>query len=151
LRRLEIQFTVTYEAMEFPLKRIFHVGVPGRRFARFRPKVTNGIGSSQRQRNQVINFVVAGLLLGNSILSVRLSFKPSWHCSHLLRIARNANVLSGHIKNVTRRQLQIGNDWRGLLGEDDAGEKQQYRKDSNVHWGTFYSPRHPCAESLNLN
>jgi hypothetical protein len=42
------------------------------------------IRSSQRQRNQVINFIVAGFVLRDSILGVGLSLKPCWHCSHLL-------------------------------------------------------------------
>src|SRR5215831_8021109 len=35
--------------------------------------------------------------------SVRLSFKPYWHCSHLLCVARNAHVLSGYVECVTRQ------------------------------------------------
>jgi len=42
------------------------------------PKITNGIRSSQRQRDQVINFVVAGLVLRDSVFGVRPSFKPCW-------------------------------------------------------------------------
>jgi hypothetical protein len=60
---LEIQLPGTHELVELPLKRIFHIGVPGRSFGRLGPKVTNGIRTSQRQRNQVINFVIAGLVL----------------------------------------------------------------------------------------
>src|SRR6516225_9287453 len=75
----------------FLWKRIFHIGVPGRRFGRLGPKVTNGIRSSQRQRNQVVNFVIAGLVLRDSILGVRLSFKPCRHRPHLLCVARNAH------------------------------------------------------------
>jgi hypothetical protein len=54
-------------------------------------KVTNGIRSSQRQRNQVINFVVASLVLRDSVLGVGLPFKPCWHCSHLFGVARNTH------------------------------------------------------------
>src|SRR5262249_32287152 len=70
------------------------------------PKVTNGNRSSQRQRNQVINFVIARLVLRDSVLGVRLSFKPYWHCSHLLCVARNAHVLSGYVECVPAKRLQ---------------------------------------------
>ena len=30
-----------------------------------------------------------------------------------------------NVECVSRRQLRIGNDWRGLLGEDYLGEKEQ--------------------------
>jgi hypothetical protein len=53
----------------------------------------------------MVDFVIAGLVLRDSILGVRLSFKPSWYRSHLLCIARNAYVLSGHVERVTRRQI----------------------------------------------
>ena len=88
-------------------------------------KVTNGIRSSQRQRNQVINFVIAGLVLRDSVLGVRLPFKPRWYRSHLLCVARNAHILGGYVERVTRRKLWIGQNWRGLLGEDGLSEKQQ--------------------------
>jgi hypothetical protein len=73
----------------------------------------------------VIDFVIAGLVLGDSILGVRLSFKPCWYCSHLLRVAGNTHVLSAYVKRVTWRQLRIGKNWRGLLGEDRLREKQE--------------------------
>jgi hypothetical protein len=117
-------FVGAHEIVEFPLKRIFHIGVPGRCFTRLGPKVTNGIGSSQRQWNQVINLVVAGLVLGDSILGVCFSFKPCRYSSHLLGVARNAHVLSGYVERATMRQFRIGKNWRGLLGEDDLSEKQ---------------------------
>ena len=40
--------------------------------------------------------------VGFLVLGVRLSFKPCWHCSHLLRVARNTHVLSGYLESVTR-------------------------------------------------
>ena len=89
LSGLEIQFTGAYEVVEFPLKGIFHTGVPGRCFTRLRPKVTNRIGPPQREGNQVINFVIASFVLGDSILGVRLFLKPRRHRSHLLCVARN--------------------------------------------------------------
>ena len=58
-------------------------------------------------------------------LHVGLSFGPRRHRSHLLRVARNAHVLSGYFKRVTRRQLRIGKNWCGLLGEDGLSEKQE--------------------------
>ena len=39
--------------------------------------------------------------------------------------ARNAHVLSGYVERVTRRQLWIGKNRRGLLGEDSLSEKQE--------------------------
>ncbi len=55
----------------------------------------------------MVDFVIAGLVLRDSILGIRLSFKPSWYRSHLLCIARNAYVLSGHVERVTRRQISV--------------------------------------------
>jgi hypothetical protein len=43
---LEIQLTGAYELVELPLKRIFHLGVPGQCFCRLGPKVTNRIRAS---------------------------------------------------------------------------------------------------------
>ena len=78
---LQIQLAGAYQLVESPLERIFQVRVPGGCFGRLGPKVTNGIGSSQRQRNQAINFVVTSLVLRDSVLGVGLSFKgPSLFC-----------------------------------------------------------------------
>ena len=82
------------------------------------PKVTNRIRSSQRQRNQVINFVIASLVLRDSVLGVRLPFKPCWYRSHLLCVASNADILSGYVERVTWRELWIRKNWCGLLGEN---------------------------------
>ena len=73
----------------------------------------------------MINFVIASLIPRDSVLGVRLSFKPRWYRSHLLRIARDAHVLSGYVECVTRRQLRVGKDRRGLLAEDGLSEKQE--------------------------
>ena len=121
---LEIQLAGADELVELPLKRIFHIGVPGQCFTRLGPKVTNGIRSSQRQRNQVINFVVASLVLRDTLLGVRLSLKPCRHRSDLLCVAGNAHVLGGYVERITRRGLRIGKNWRGLLGAEGLNEKQ---------------------------
>ena len=73
----------------------------------------------------MINFVIAGLVLGDSILGLRLSFKPCRYRSYLLGVAGNAHVLSGYVECVTRRQLRIRKNRRGLLGEDGLSEKQE--------------------------
>jgi len=73
----------------------------------------------------VVNFVVAGLVLCDSVLGVRLSLKPCRYRSHLLRVAGNAYVLSGYLERVTGRQLGIGKNWRGLPGEDGLCEKEE--------------------------
>ena len=125
MSRLEIQLAGAYEVVKFPLKRIFHVGVPGRRFGRLGPKVANGIRSSQRQRNQVVNLVVARFVFRNPVLGIRLPFEPRRHRPHLLRVAGNADVLSGHVECVTRCQLRIGKNRRGLLGEEGLSEKEK--------------------------
>jgi len=86
----------------------------------------------------VIYFLIASLVLRDFVLGVRLSFKPCWHSSHLLCVARNAHVLSGYVERVTRRQLRIRKNRRGLLGEDEPSEKQQKRKGAqNVHRPVF--------------
>ena len=80
----------------------------------------------------MINFVVAGLVLRDFVLGVRLSFKPCWHCSHLLCVAGNTHVLSGNVECVTRRKLRIG-----LFGEDGLSEKQEDQAAKNVHRRVF--------------
>jgi hypothetical protein len=65
-------------------------------------------------------FVVARLVLGNSIFGVRLSLKPYWNRSHLLGVAGNPYVLSGYFERVTGRQLRIRKNRRGLLGRRRA-------------------------------
>jgi hypothetical protein len=67
----------------------------------------------------VINFVIASLVLRDSILGVRLSFKPCWHRSHLLCVARNAHVLGGYVECVAWRQLRIRKNRRGLLAKTE--------------------------------
>jgi hypothetical protein len=57
--------------------------------------------NSQRQRNQMINFVVSGLVLCDSILGVCLPLKPSWYRSYLFSVAGNANVLRSYVECVT--------------------------------------------------
>jgi hypothetical protein len=99
--------------------------VPQGAASRLGPKITNGIRSSQRQRDQVINFVVAGLVLRYSVLGVRLIFKPRRYRSHLLCVPRNAHVLSGYLERVTRRELRIGENRRGLLGQDGLSKKEK--------------------------
>ena len=82
----------------------------------------------------MIHFGVAGLVLRDSVLGVSLSFKPCWHRSHLLGVAGNTHVLSGHVECVTGRQLRITKNGRRLLGEDDLSEKQRKSERSqNVH------------------
>ena len=66
----------------------------------------------------MINFVIACLILRDSVLGVGLSFKPCRYRSHLLSVAGNAHVLSSHVECVTRRQIQIRKNRRGLLGEE---------------------------------
>jgi hypothetical protein len=73
----------------------------------------------------MINFVVAGLVLCDSVLSVRLSFKPCWDCSHLLCVPWNAHVLSSYLECVTWGQLPIRKDWCGLPGKDGLSEKEE--------------------------
>ena len=65
----------------------------------------------------MINFVVAGLILRDSVLGVRLSFKPHWHCSHLLCLARNAHILSSYLECVTRHELRIGEELVWVAGQ----------------------------------
>ena len=81
----------------------------------------------------MIDFVVAGLVLGDSRLGVRLSFKPCWYCSHLLGVARNAHVLSSYLECVTERQLRIRKNWRGLLGEGGT-EREATKKRRLAEW-----------------
>ena len=59
----------------------------------------------------MINFVVAGLVLGDSVLGIRLSFKPCWHRPHLLGVARNAHVLSGYVEYVTGQAASKLEEW----------------------------------------
>ena len=82
----------------------------------------------------MINFVVAGLVLHDFVLGVRMSFKPCWHCSHLLRVARNTHILNGNVECVTRRELRIRKNRRELLGEDELSEKQEGEGTEKVHW-----------------
>ena len=87
------------------------------------------IGAKDSEWNQILPTIaglgVAGLVLRDSVLGVRLPFKPRWYRSHLLCVARNAHILGGYVERVTRRKLWIGQNWRGLLGEDGLSEKQQ--------------------------
>ena len=45
---LQVRLVGADELVEFALKRIFHVGVPGRCFGGLGPKITNGVRSSMR-------------------------------------------------------------------------------------------------------
>ena len=73
----------------------------------------------------MINFVITSLVVRDSVLGVRLSFKPCWYGSYLLCVARNADVLSGYVECVTWGELRIRKNWHGLLGEDALREKQE--------------------------
>jgi hypothetical protein len=62
---------------------------------------------------------------GYSVLGVRLLFKPRRYRLHLLCVPRNAHVLSGYLERVTRRELRIGENRRGLLGQDGLSKKEK--------------------------
>jgi hypothetical protein len=83
---------VAHKLVQFSLERILYKRVPAGRSGRLGPKVANGIGSSQRERHQVINFVVAGLVLRDCVLGVGLFFEPCCYGPHLLRVAGDAHV-----------------------------------------------------------
>jgi hypothetical protein len=83
----------------------------------------------------VIHFGVAGLVLRDSVLGVRLSFKPCWYRSHLLGVARNAHVLSSYLERVTGRQLRIRKNRRRLLGEDDRARNSKKAKARRMYIG----------------
>ena len=63
----------------------------------------------------MINFVVAGLVLRDFVLGVRLSFKPCWHCSHLFGVARNTHTatlpvparLKSRGESIKRHRLRV--------------------------------------------
>jgi len=105
------------------------------------PKITNGTRSSQRQRDQVINFVVSGLVLRYSVLGVRLLL------SHLLCVPRNAHVLSGYLERVTRRELRIGeNLWQSYRDAVD----QTVDKPIVINHGEIDRRAWECALLLKL-
>jgi hypothetical protein len=43
---------------------------------------------------------------------------------HLFGVAMYTEILHRNFERVSRRQIRIGNDWRGLLADDDLGENQ---------------------------
>ena len=90
---LEVQLSGAYMVVELPLERILYKRVPRGCSGRLRPKVSNGIGSSQRQGNRVVDFVAAGFMLRDPIFGIRLSLQPG-HGPHLL----------GRNRERTRRQ-----------------------------------------------
>jgi|SRR6516225_2410190 hypothetical protein len=63
----------------------------------------------------MVDFVIAGLVMGNFALGVRFSLRPCRYRSHFLCVAANVHVLSGYVECVTRRQLRIGKNWCGTL------------------------------------
>ena len=73
----------------------------------------------------MINFVIPSLVLRDSVIGVRLSFTPYWHCSHLLCVARNAHVLSGYVECVTRQAASKLEEW---LGEAWVGVDSNQRR-----------------------
>ena len=48
---------------------------------------------------------------------------PHRHVPHLFGVTGNAHILGGHVERVTRRQLRIGKNRRGLPGGEDSGKK----------------------------
>ena len=73
----------------------------------------------------------------DSIFSVNLPLYLRWNVAHFFGVPRDTEILGRNIKCVAGSQLRIGNDWRGLLGEGDLGEKQQQSERSSVH-GRMY-------------
>ena len=47
--------------------------------------------------------------------------------------AISTEILNRDLECVSRRQLRIGKNWRGFLGEDYPGEKQQESDGTNEH------------------
>jgi hypothetical protein len=52
---------------------------------------------------------------------------PSWR----------SHVLSAYVERVAWRQLRIGKNWRGLLGEDSLSVKEEGYGSQNVHRRVF--------------
>jgi hypothetical protein len=70
------------------------------------PQVTNRIRFSQRQRNQVVKFVVAVLVLRDFVLGERLSFKAPNGWLRRLSTARVSRASSANVELVRRLRFK---------------------------------------------
>src|SRR5260370_13420128 len=85
----------------------------------------------------MIDFVITGAVRCDAILLVNFPLHFRRNVTHLFGVSTNTEILNRDLECVSRRQLRIGNDWRGLLGEDDLSEKRQKGEGSNEHRASF--------------
>jgi hypothetical protein len=86
----------------------------------------------------VIDFVIPGLVLRDSVLGVRLSFEPGRYRPHLLRVAGNADVLGGDVEDIARGQLRVGQDGRRLLGSRVCARNRKARARATCIGQSYY-------------
>jgi hypothetical protein len=72
----------------------------------------------------MINFILSGLMLSDSILGVHLPLQFRGHVSDLFGITGLGNVLQCYIKGRARRELRIRPDGRRLIRENNRSEKE---------------------------
>jgi hypothetical protein len=81
----------------------------------------------------MIDFVITGAVRCDAILLVNFPLHFRRNVTHLFGVSTNAEILNRDLECVSRRQLRIGKNWRGFLGEDYPGEKQQESDGTNEH------------------
>ena len=71
----------------------------------------------------MIDLVIAGTF--EAVLLVNLSLHFRWNVTHLFGVAGYTEILHRDRAGVTRRQLWIGKNWRGLLGKGYRGQNSK--------------------------
>ena len=73
----------------------------------------------------MINLVIAGTGRYDAVLPVNFEFHFRRNVTHLFGVSGYTEILHRNFECISRRQLGIGENWRGLLGEDDLREKEE--------------------------
>jgi hypothetical protein len=135
---LEVELPFANQFMEFALQPVLHLGVPRRSSVRLRPEIFDRIGTAEFQWYQVIDLVIAGPVQCDCVFSVNFELHLRRNIAHLFGISGNTDVVRADWECVTWCHLQIGENWRGLLGLNDLDEKQAQSENSSK-WPAHFS------------
>src|ERR1700730_10353532 len=98
--------------------------------AGIRPEIFDRIGTAEFEWNQVINLVIAGAVRCDAVFAVNLPLHFPRYIAHFSGVSGRADILSCDIERAAGGQIRIGKNWRGLLGENELGEKRQKNEGS---------------------
>ena len=109
------------------LQLVLDVRVPRHSLIRLWPEVLDRVGTAEFQGDQVIHFVLAGSVVGDAVRGIDLILHGLRHVPNLLAVARNTDVVLGHVQRIAGSAGAIRNQGRPTLALREApGRKREH-------------------------